>query len=853
MIKRFKYLVIFTIMMGTTYASSFVHPGITHKKSDLDRMKYQVQAQIDPWYTSYQQMVSDSKSSYDYVVQGNLSFIEVGRDNGKNYSAWKSDIRAAYYNAIRWYIEGNEKHAKKAIEIFNSWKNIQNVTSNGTQSLSGGVAYIMIEAAEIIKSTYDGWSEEDIQAFKDMLVYPGYSNTKAPSEISTSYGSFYWQSYQGDSGRHGNQGLSGWRTVMAMGIFLDNEIMYDRASRYIKGLSHRTDDIAYPSGPPTIKAKTDSSDYADTYSVKQGTSTKDYGFNELMVNYIWETGQCQESSRDQQHVFFGLGLLQSMAEMAWNQGEDLYAFNDYRLLKGLEFSMRYNVSAVESYSDQSSFWEPTVANENFMEGFDRTKRWYSKAISPTGRSDFPGIRPLFETSVAHYIGRGIKTEDEAKWVLRARDYAIKDFGYEKAGWTNDAIGWGALTMRRPDFTYGEAVVSFNDQIPEYGITSIPSYIEAENFDWSTSEREGRTYHDADDINSGNIYRIQEGVDIDTNSEGSFYINEIESGEWLTYTIFIPSDGLYDISVQIAAKNSNGTIQFYLGEDAITNEVNITSTGSMEFWENQNIQSSIQLSKGVHRIKVVFGGDSKVFNLEKFLINWSSLNPVVEVLHLIKKSEPTYALTTTTSGTNGSSISLTLSDTTNNDQYWTEIDRGNGYYSYQKANSNFCMDGGNNGADDQEVYLWECGETNQNQQWKKVEVESDTYRLEKRNSTSFAIDGGSSQINADVLSLLTIDNNNEDQQWIFKSIIETQTIAEEDPINETTNIQNSLDKSFILSNGLIDLQVERNYQVLDVIGKVLFENNGRWINLKQSVPGIYLIRIDKKYSFKVLKL
>jgi hypothetical protein len=262
---------------------TFVHPGITHKLSDLDRMKYMVEAQIDPWYASYQEMAADSKASYDYEVKGDPSFTELGRDSGVNYSAWNSDIRAAYYNAIQWYVTGDSRHADKAVEIFNSWTNLTSVTSGGTDSLSGGVGYIMIEAAELIKSTYSGWAPAEIDAFKAMLVYPGYSTTSAPSGTKT----FYWMSYQGDPGRHGNQGLSGWRTVMAMGIFLDNEIMYDRALRHLKGLPHRSDDLPYPSGPRNRISLNSSNAYYDDYKTTAGSATVDYGFNGVMTYYLW--------------------------------------------------------------------------------------------------------------------------------------------------------------------------------------------------------------------------------------------------------------------------------------------------------------------------------------------------------------------------------------------------------------------------------------------------------------------------------------------------------------------------------------------------------------------------------------
>lgn len=95
--------------------------------------------------------------------------------------------------------------------------------------------------------------------------------------------------YNGDPDRHGNQGIFGRRGVTAMGIFPDNRIMYDRAIRYLKGLSHSSDDLPYPSGSP-INGTTPTSasnDYQTVYSYNGKENTiEDYGYNEL----IWENG-----------------------------------------------------------------------------------------------------------------------------------------------------------------------------------------------------------------------------------------------------------------------------------------------------------------------------------------------------------------------------------------------------------------------------------------------------------------------------------------------------------------------------------------------------------------------------------
>ncbi|WP_158848586.1 DNRLRE domain-containing protein [Algibacter sp. L1A34] len=614
---------------GFAMQAQFVHPGITHKKSDLDRMKYMVEAQIDPWYASYQDMVADSKSSYDYVAQGDESFTELGRDSGVNEGAWNSDIRAAYYNAVRWYITGDSRHAEKAIEIFKAWSNLTSVTSGGTDALSGGIGYIMIEAAEIIKSTYPGWAAADLQAFQDMLVYPGYSSTVEPTGNVT----FYWMAFQGDPVRHGNQGLSGWRTVMAMGIFLDNEKMYDRAYRYITGeLDLHLSDIAYPAGPNTSTSIKTSNDYYEDWNISRGYTIPNYGYNEVMTNYIWENGQCQESSRDQQHTAFGIGLLTSMAEMAWNQGDDLYSHENDRLLLGLEYNMRYNVSAIQDYPDQLTPWEPTVASDEFIQQFERTGRWYSKTISPVGIGEFAGVREVFEMPVAHYIGRGFKTEAEAKWTLRARDKAIDLNGYEKAGWTNDAIGWGGLTARRPVYCYGDPISGFDGNgLPVYDMNFAETTIEAEHFDYDPLQNgEGRVYHDVSVLNTGNAYRTFDGVDIDTNTSGGYYISSIESGEWLTYTISVPEKAIYKIDVNYAASQAGATMKFSFGGEEKTGDLVVpfgspNSTSATD-WKTVTIAEDIILEQGVQSFKIQFNGTSNAFNLDNFSIAKTGIAP-----------------------------------------------------------------------------------------------------------------------------------------------------------------------------------------------------------------------------------
>ena len=65
--------------------------------------------------------------------------------------------------------------------------------------------------------------------------------------------------------------------------------------------------------------------------------------NGALPRYVSETGQCQETGRDQAHAQLGLGALCDLCEMAWQQGDDLWGALDNRLLKGIEYTARYNL------------------------------------------------------------------------------------------------------------------------------------------------------------------------------------------------------------------------------------------------------------------------------------------------------------------------------------------------------------------------------------------------------------------------------------------------------------------------------------------------------------------------------
>ena len=57
-------------------------------------------------------------------------------------------------------------------------------------------------------------------------------------------------------------------------------------------------------------------------------------------------------------------------------------------------------------------------------------------------------------------------------------------------------------------------------------------------------------------NTGGQYRTTEGVDIETCSEGGYNLTGLENGEWINYTVAVPTAGTYKLKMRYAAVAAN---------------------------------------------------------------------------------------------------------------------------------------------------------------------------------------------------------------------------------------------------------------------------------------------------------
>ena len=337
-------------MEGSTAYAEFIHPGITHTQLSIDFVKVKIASDEEPWATAWKNLQASRYAKLDWRPQPR-AHVERGPYNNPNIgsSEFSNDANATYYHALQWALTEKVAHAQKAAEILNAWSStLKSISNHDARLLIGMEGYKFCNAAELLKHTWDGWPQVDQTQFEKMLREVFYPVIK----------DFY-------PSANGNWDASMVQTMLAMGVYLDDQAMFDRG--------------------------------VDYYLNGKG--------NGAVRNYFKPTGQCQESGRDQAHTQMGLDFLACTCEIAWNQGVDLYSAYDNRLLRGFEYTAKFNLGFEVPYEPYRSF-----------EG-----RYHYKSISEDSRGR---LRPMYEKVLNHYENRiGLEAEYTRQAASKLRESA----------------------------------------------------------------------------------------------------------------------------------------------------------------------------------------------------------------------------------------------------------------------------------------------------------------------------------------------------------------------------------------------------------------------------------------------
>ncbi|GHC52017.1 membrane protein [Roseibacillus persicicus] len=339
-------------------AEPFVHPGLLHSQEDLAFTRSKLTEQSEPWQTAWTALCQSEQSSLDYTPRPRAHVIRGARNNpDQGSSDFTQDGGAAYNHALQWALSGKKAHAEKAMEILNAWSfTLESIGGHDAKLLVGMDGVIYCNAAELIRHSDADWPAEEQARFERMLREIFYPLIK----------DFY-------PSANGNWDAAMIQTMLAMGVFLDDRPMFERALHYFRA--------------------------------GEG--------NGAVNNYLNEFGQCQESGRDQLHVQMGLGFLGVACEIAWKQGVDLYGFSNNRLATGFEYTAKYNLGEEVPFKRFRSY----------------QGRYDYSEISDRGRGRF---RPIYERIVHHYTKR---RDLELPWSVKVAEQQRPEGAHEQhASW-----------------------------------------------------------------------------------------------------------------------------------------------------------------------------------------------------------------------------------------------------------------------------------------------------------------------------------------------------------------------------------------------------------------------------------
>ncbi|CAN7363335.1 alginate lyase family protein [Pseudoduganella sp. LjRoot289] len=390
----------------------FAHPGLLHTAADFTRM--QQKYTTSPWLGSWNLLTANSHAKTTYFPSAQ-AWVYRGDDgvHAQNYSKLYNDVAAAYACALRWKVSGETVYADKAVQIMNAWSSTLVGIAGGSDALlaSGIYGYEFANAGEIMR-TYSGWAAADQVSFKNMMrniFYPmchDFLTRHNNADIT-----HYWANWD----------LCAMCAVVAIGVLCDDGALFDEAVDYFKN--------GAGNGAPAQAV----------YYMHPG--------------YL---GQWQESGRDQGHNTLGIALMGAFCEMAWNQGVDLYGYDNNRFLAGAEYVAKANL--IES---GTTYYTVPFVSYNNVDNPNHT------ALSLNSRGN---LRPCWALVYNHYVYRkGLAAPYSKKFALQMTPeggggyYDPNSGGYDQLGYgtltcTLDAIAGGAAPSGLSGYVSAGAVV-----------------------------------------------------------------------------------------------------------------------------------------------------------------------------------------------------------------------------------------------------------------------------------------------------------------------------------------------------------------------------------------------------------
>ncbi|MER7479485.1 alginate lyase family protein [Streptomyces sp. NPDC126510] len=366
-----------------------VHPGLLHTRADLDRMAAKVRAGARPYTAGFAKLTANRHAQSGWRANPQ-AVVYRGSGTPENYGILYNDIHAAYQNALRFHVSGEEACADAAVAILNAWSGeLTRLDGSADRFLAAGLyGYQFANAAELVR----GHGDFDLGRARELMldVFHPLSDDFL-SRHNNAVVTNYWPNWD----------LTAIACVLATGIFCDERAVVERAVEYFK----------HGDGMGSVR-------------------------HAIPVVHADGLGEWVEAGRDQGHALLGVGLMGTVCEMAWNQGIDLYGYDDSRFLKGAQYVAKWSLGGDVPYT-------ANTRKKGAIGGWSGVE-----TASGAARVD-PGMtRPIWAMIANHYTKRrGLP----ASYVTRAAAKAAPeggggDYGPNSGGF--DQLGFGTLAFTR---------------------------------------------------------------------------------------------------------------------------------------------------------------------------------------------------------------------------------------------------------------------------------------------------------------------------------------------------------------------------------------------------------------------
>ncbi len=404
------------------------HPCMLHSRADINYTKQHLGT--EPWASAYQKLQTTGYSDNTYQASPVKYLARLDANNwGKLNDRWKNaglesewyegihnnytnffrDSHAAYQLSLKWQLGADAAAAECAVKILNAWAATNKGLLLGRKDYKDDVIdpneYLIMfqihqiaNAAELLRD-YNNWGKSaEFEKVKAWLVDSFYPFCH---KFLLQQGGHYWLNWD----------LACMTAILSIGILAEDNDMVNEAILYFK----------QGNGPGNILGQ----GVVEVFDDPSGSGQK--------------LAQGNESGRDQGHNTLCAAVMGAFCQMAYNIGEDLFAFADYRAIAFAQYVAKYNMykEGVTSGNSDASFAYPESSmpfKEYSYSGKNMTK------ISSEGRGN---VRPGWDIWAGYCKAHNVSAKYVTEMAVRYRpDGGGGNYGNNSGGF--DQLGFSTL-------------------------------------------------------------------------------------------------------------------------------------------------------------------------------------------------------------------------------------------------------------------------------------------------------------------------------------------------------------------------------------------------------------------------